>query len=79
MDNASSATVDDASSSARPGLKGTYTRTEVNAATNAEQKGAGPFVEEPNRNFSLMSIMCVCGLALGVGARGRGGRGRTQS
>ncbi|KAK4701505.1 choline transport protein, partial [Phenoliferia sp. Uapishka_3] len=40
-----------------------FTRTEVNAATNAEQKGSGPFVEEPNRNFSLLSII---GLAYAI-------------
>ena len=57
MDNSSTTTVDDPARGS--GVKGPYTRTQINAATHEEQKGAGPFVEEPNRNFSLLSIMYV--------------------
>ncbi|KAM0755145.1 amino acid transporter [Meredithblackwellia eburnea MCA 4105] len=41
----------------RPQLKGTYSRAEVNAATQSEQKGSGPFPREDNRQFSLLSII----------------------
>lgn len=47
----------DASSVTPPGHKGPYTNAEVTAATNDEQHNAGPFPEDPNRQFSFLSIM----------------------